>query len=215
MHGCHGFPVVRIPSLGSGKNFSLWLRKNSPYEVLMISLARFNPMETTQKKQSAQGICFYLRRKIQIAPRTRTGKITHGPQSPTWYFTPQRFSSCGPAMFSWTPPCQRPFMQWILCNTCEGCDCLYWSLPGVDPLSHCDFTLLMDFLPPSIFSFWWPVLICSPLSLLTLANCSFLLSTYKSLIRNVDSGFWNWEESKLFHFLTGIECLLLTKCSRR
>ena len=87
--------MVRIPSLGSGKNLSLWLRKNSPYEVLMISLARFNPMETTQKKQSAQGICFYLRRKMQIAPRTCTGKITHGPQSPSWYFTPQRFSSWG------------------------------------------------------------------------------------------------------------------------
>lgn len=106
--------MVRIPSLGSGKNFSFWLRKNSPHEVLMISLARFNPMETTQKKQSAQGICFYLRRKIQIAPRTCTGKLTHGPQSPTWYFTPQRFSSWGQGQ-----PC-LPELPLVRGHSCDG-----------------------------------------------------------------------------------------------
>lgn len=80
-----------------------------------------------------------------------------------------------------------------------------WSPLSADPLSYYNFTLPVEFLPPSSF------LSDDPCWYACYYLCwHFLLFTYMSQKPHVDPGAW----SKVFHPLTGIECLLPVEYSR-
>lgn len=78
--------------------------------------------------------------------------------------------------------------------------------------SHCNFTLPMEFLPPSIFSFWWHMLLCLPLSLWMLTK--FFLPLVYLHVSDTKCGARVLWPRVVFHPLTEIECLLPIKYSR-
>ena len=101
-------------------------------------------------------------------------KTPHGPQSPTWYYTPQIFNlGSGPVMSSWTALYQRLFMQWIFlqCTQMMWLSLLKPSWGRSTLLLWWSFWLLPSFLSADLC--WYAL----PLSLLTPVSHSFLLTS--------------------------------------
>lgn len=175
--------MVRIPLHSSGKYLSFWLKKkqNSPYETLVISLVSSKSMKTTQddnlpKKRASTSVRKY--RKL-LGHAQETSLMVHRVQPDTSHlrdFQPEDTASHVFLNCPLSDSLEPTWMMWLS----------PWSLLRADPLSYYNFTLLLESLPPSIFSFGWPMLLCLPLS-----SCwHFLLFTYMSQTPKVDPGPW-------------------------
>lgn len=104
----------------------------------MISLARFNSRETIQESNLSREYASTFEQKY-INLLTGTGKISHGPPSPTWYITIRDFSTWGQHQSCLPKP---PLVTGHLCQQSLLTACLFLLKP-----SWGWFTLLLWFSP--------------------------------------------------------------------
>lgn len=164
--------MVRIPPYSSEKYLSLQFWKNSPNETLVISHVTPNSMETAQEGSLPRKYASSQNKNTEKAPETCPT------ESNRVLYTSRDFQSGDRASYVFLNiPVPQAINAMTIWKPLGWWDCPHVSFPRADPLFYCNFTLPMEFLPPSIFSFWWPMLLCLQLSLLTLTK-SFLPFVY-------------------------------------
>lgn len=184
----------------------------------MFSLTRFNPMETTRESNMPRqhaSASEQKSRKLLGHAQEKKSLTAHRIQAASLHLRDFQPGVRVSHIFLNFPLSEATaFLPQRIWNTHAWRDWPYWSLPGADPALLLCFYQPVEFLSPSIFSLWWPVLLCLPLALLTPANRSCLLSNLQVSDTKYGSRSLGPRVVSSCHPLPRIEGLLLIKYPR-